>query len=387
MKVLLLTDYYPPDKIGGVGEIVKNLFAAYRRDGHDVTVLTSGKYRESERKEGIIRTSKSLIASALINNLVLLRIIAFNKVDCIHLHQSSTTLCLPLLYLLFKRKPFIINSLQVSYISEMREIRAIEIEGIRYDPNRHEKVEKFLYAPLHVILDFIGYVFSDVVTVVSHENKVELQKTFGRILNKPITVIFNGVDYGISKDRVHGTENTSEEVWIVYAGVFRMRKRIPVLLHAFKKAAGVNPNIRLMLVGGGRGYETTLKATVDMLGIGEKTVCKGVVSNAEAVDCLNKADIFCLLSSYEGMPIALLEAMAASQPSLVSNVCGMKDIIEHRVNGFSVEVDDIESIAKAMVLLAENPELRFAIGENARKWVIKEHDWNSIAGSYLKMCR
>jgi hypothetical protein len=133
MNILLLTDYYPPDKIGGVGEIARQLAVAYRGMGHTVTVLTTGRARGDEAAAGIVRSTPGLVRGVFLNNLVAWRLLRRERIDFVHLHQSGTTLFLiPARWLACR--PVVASSLQVSYISEAREIRTISVGGVRVRP-------------------------------------------------------------------------------------------------------------------------------------------------------------------------------------------------------------------------------------------------------------
>ena len=56
MNILIMTDYFPPQRVGGVGEVAKALASGYRRLGHDVFVLTTGKRGISEDRMAIVRS-------------------------------------------------------------------------------------------------------------------------------------------------------------------------------------------------------------------------------------------------------------------------------------------------------------------------------------------
>ena len=77
---------------------------------------------------------------------------------------------------------------------------------------------------------------------------------------------------------------------------------------------------------------------------------------------LNAMDIFLLPSLYEGLPLALLEAMSAGLPCVVSEVDGTRDAIDQSVSGFRCTVDDVRSWLDALTPLIDSPELRSRIG-------------------------
>lgn len=387
MNILLLTDYYPPDKLGGVGEIARNLKAAYERAGHNVVVVTTGQKRDEELSHGIIRSSSNLMLGVFLSNFAVYRLLNRQRIHAIHMHQSSTTLFL-FLRLLRRSWPKIVNSFQVSYVTEMREIRKVRVDDFVHRPRLREYVEKFLYAPVHIVLDVIGYAFADTVTAVSKENRDELLRTYGRISRKSITVVPNGVDttrFGAETEFKSNelSSQLADKVVFSYIGVFRTRKRVFNLLYALQQVIQKHPSAVLLVVGGGRGYEDELFCLVEELGLREHVISIGNVPNEEVPFYLSLTDVFCLPSSYEGMPIAILEAMSMSKAVLATDGYGMRDLIVDGQTGRLVQVDDVNGLSRAMVELAGNVSLRIQLGANAKKAVHAHYNWDEIAETYL----
>ncbi len=73
---------------------------------------------------------------------------------------------------------------------------------------------------------------------------------------------------------------------------------------------------------------------------------------------LSEADVFILTSRMEGLPITLLEAMAAGTPAIVSSVGGMPEVIHLAGNGLTVDVDDVGEYTRKVRFLLENVDLR-----------------------------
>lgn len=390
MNILIITDYYPPDKLGGVGEIAKNLKRAYESCGHRTTVLTTGEKRKTESSQGVIRSNKQLIPGVFWNNIIALRMIMKGEVDVIHLHQSVTTLfllCKPF----FRRFLFVINSFQVSYFSEFQEVRSVTLEGRTFRPRFNEYVEKFLFAPVHIVLDFIGYVLSDIVTVVSNPGRDEFSNTYGKVCRKSVQVIPNGVnplEFNLS-DALEAYPNLQEKisgkVVLTYIGVFRVRKRVFNLLYALREVLKQHTQVVLLLVGGGRGYEMQIRDLAEELGVEDHVVFVGKVPNEHIPQLLKLTDVFCLLSAYEGMPVAILEAMSMGKAVLSSEVSGAKDLIQNGENGILTPVDDIQAIAQALEGLVSNRDCRQRLGNQARKDIVKKYSWNVIAKKYLDL--
>ncbi len=388
MNIIILTDYYPPDKLGGVGEIARNLKIAYENLGHKAIVITTGKRQQSEIEEGVIRTADRLVVGVFLGNLAVLSQMKRQSVDLIHIHQSATTLFLFSRW--FKRSlPKVISSFQVSFFSEARHIRRVRIGGKLFKPRLREYIEKFFYAPVHIVLDGVGYAFSDTITAVSEDNLRELTGTYGRLFPKPTEIVPNGVDtkrYDASSQTAPHklAVDCAGHVIFSYVGVYRNRKRVFNLLHAFSNIWRIKP-CKLLLIGGGRGYEQAVRDYIRELEIAEHVIEVGEVPNEEVPGLLALTDIFCLCSAYEGMPVALLEAMCMGKVVLTTEAFGMRELVEHGKSGWLVQVDDLEELQDAMSLLLENDRLRKDLGQAAQFRAREHFGWDRIARRYLAL--
>ena len=385
MTILILADYYPPDRIGGVGTIARGLAEAYRALGHRVIVLTTGASRD---EAGVIRGSRRLGWGVVTNNVRALRVIHREGVKLVHLHQSGTTLFL-LARRFVRNFPLVLSSLQVSYLSEAREIRPIDVGGRRVEPGFGELVERYLLAPAHVLLDFIGFALSDAITTVSRDNKAELERTYGRLARREIVVVPNGVPPATSEDTGFRDPALEEKlrgrIVLAHIGVFRARKRVTNLMLAFAEIAERCPDATLLLVGGGRGYEEPLRALADELRLAHRVILTGSVPPDRVGYYFSLVDVFCLLSSYEGMPMAVLEAMQLGKAVVATDGYGMRDLLGEAGAGILVPVDDIPETARVLEALVRDPARRRALGDAARARVRSRFTWNRIAREYLDL--
>ena len=93
---------------------------------------------------------------------------------------------------------------------------------------------------------------------------------------------------------------------------------------------------------------------------------RGWIAGAEKEAWMRQTNVFILPSRNEGLPMAMLEAMAWGKALIVSPVGGIPEYVTDGVEGFLVPPDDIDAIADAIRKLAENPELRMQMGMAAR---------------------
>lgn len=152
-----------------------------------------------------------------------------------------------------------------------------------------------------------------------------------------------------------------EDFLVVTVANFREKKDYPTLLRA-AAASKPCPNIRFVAIGQGP-LEPDMRALHRELGLGERFRFLGYHPDPAAV--VAGADAFTLASLHEGLPIALLEAMALGVPPVVTSVGGIPEVVTDGVDGSLVEPGDPAALAAKYRELAADPPLRRRIGEAA----------------------
>jgi len=153
-----------------------------------------------------------------------------------------------------------------------------------------------------------------------------------------------------------------QDAVVTCVGEFTSTKNHAFLLTAWRRIAREEPRAHLLLIGDGRLREAM-----------EREVNKEGLSNVhflgfrrDVPQLLQVTDIFVLPSRREGLPRSIMEAMAAGKPVVATNVRGSRDLVEHGVTGFLVELGDVEGLAQALVQLIRDPKLRQKMGEAGR---------------------
>jgi len=151
---------------------------------------------------------------------------------------------------------------------------------------------------------------------------------------------------------------------LLYLSRVEIAKGVFELLDAFKILKSRNPAYTLTIGGDGPDLEA-LKAYAKQLELTEVHF-PGFLKGQAKVDCYRQGSVFCFLSYTEGMPNAVLEALAMGLPVVSSDAGGLKDILRDRENGFIVLPDnnapakkkfDPQAVANAIEKLVETPEL------------------------------
>ncbi|MES2757508.1 MAG: glycosyltransferase family 4 protein [Pseudomonadota bacterium] len=151
---------------------------------------------------------------------------------------------------------------------------------------------------------------------------------------------------------------------ILFLGRADAGKGVHELLAAVAALAPAFP--RLHLVIGGVGELDALRCRADELGIGERVSLPGWLDAGARSRELTSAQIFCLPSHAEGLPMAMLEAMAAAKAVVASTVGGIPEAIADRANGLLVAPGDVAALTAALRELLADGALREQLGDNAR---------------------
>lgn len=182
------------------------------------------------------------------------------------------------------------------------------------------------------------------------------------------TVINNGIDQRkFSPDRSY--KNIREElniasnaVLVLFVARFTHQKQPLLLIEAFKKAVGDYPQLHLLMIGDGdlRKEAVELANKMDM-----NNSITFQSFRQDVPDLLAAADIFVLPSLWEGLPIALLEAMAMKKAVIATDVDGTKEVISHEENGYLIESGNADMLATALIKLGKDYDLRKKFEQNA----------------------
>lgn len=159
----------------------------------------------------------------------------------------------------------------------------------------------------------------------------------------------------------------------LFLGWVERAKGILDLIRAVRRERARLGKARFVVCGRG-GAWSEAQALCQELGVGDQFVFKGWVHGEEKRTLLTSSDALVLPSYAEGMPNAVLEAMAAGLAVVASRVGAIPDLVEDGRSGLLVDAGDVEALGRALVRLAEDPPLRAELGQAARDKVLRDHD-------------
>jgi glycosyltransferase involved in cell wall biosynthesis len=193
---------------------------------------------------------------------------------------------------------------------------------------------------------------------------------FPLIRSKSIETIINGIrligDTSITRDEKRRELGLSPEDFVIgTVGRLFPEKNIEMQLEMAGKLVPLIPTLKLVVVSKKYDYIQKLESIVEQLGISRHVIFTGL--RRDIPEILATFDIFIMTSFSEGTSIALLEAMSAGLPLLVSDVGGNRDIIKHNSNGLLFEVHDFNAFCCYIQDLHRDANLRYRLAENAKE--------------------
>lgn len=144
-------------------------------------------------------------------------------------------------------------------------------------------------------------------------------------------------------------------------------KRFEILLQGVRRLAGRIPRLALLLVGGG-GEEARIRRLVSETGLQDRVIFTGFLGSPARV--YGMLDLYVATSLKEGLPLAPLEAMAASLAVVATDVPGHRDVVVRGRTGLLVPPEDSAALAEAITSLAADPDRRRRMGEAGRERVL-----------------
>jgi glycosyltransferase involved in cell wall biosynthesis len=161
-------------------------------------------------------------------------------------------------------------------------------------------------------------------------------------------------------------------------------KGLNLFLKAAREVLNTRPETEFLIVGEGP-QRPMLESQACELGIAHAVVFTGVLDDMP--DVYASMDIFVLPSLNEGLPLALLEAMAAGKPVVATRVGGVPGLVISERTGLLVETQNVTALRDSMLRLIDDPQLRHELGEAGQRLVAERFSAEKMAGNYLRMYR
>ncbi len=371
MHVALLTEKYPPD-VGGVAVSAARLAGGLGQHGHSVHVfvldtgLHPGERQSHEgptlrvdrlgalprRDDSLARWFDDILGAHHRRPFDLFHGFFLNQAGFVAVYAAHCV-----------QRPAVVSA------------RGNDLDRAVFDP---AKAAHILYAVQHA---------DDITANARHlVNKAQVLAP-----GRPVTLIPNGVDANLFSpaspdDALRAALAIPAGPVIGFVGEARAKKGLASLLLAFEALVRTHP-VTLLLAGGVRHGDDAALLTVFQKQHPDLPlrVIPHTAEQSHLPPIYNLLDVVVLPSHAEGLPNALLEAMACARPVVATPAGGIGDVLRHHQNGLLVPRDDTAALVAALQHLLDNPSERTRLGTHARATVLRDYTIEREIDSYLTL--
>jgi glycosyltransferase involved in cell wall biosynthesis len=238
---------------------------------------------------------------------------------------------------------------------------------------------------------------ADKIIVVTSRLKEILQEDDG-VPSDKITVIQNGANIDlfkpmdVTKAREELGLNQSHK-YVCFVGAFRAWEGIENIVKSTPLVLQKCPEARFLIVGDGPMKQELINLA-EQVGVSDKVIFTGMVPYQEVPLYINASDV-CVFPAAKnfrndrtgGSPLKLHEYMACGKPVVVGNITGVSEHIMDTDSGFVVDPTNAIEMARAIIALLENEQLRKEMGERGRKVTIEKYSWMKVAEQVAEVCQ
>lgn len=356
MKILHLTKKYP-NAIGGDATVVCNLEKLHSID-HEIYILTHNcpeingenvfKFGLQDRSSNLDRMTFRRILSLIILIFWGLKNLRGLRPDIIHSHSADL-------------------GFFISVPARFYKIPLVNTcHGISFPYSQYSLLKRFMEK---FFLRNAG--FKRIIAI--DKNSLRLLEGAGF----DAMYIPNGVEVEKFDKKIV----TGEKIRFLFVGRLESQKGLNYLIEAVDL---LKDDFEVLIVGEG-SQRKELEEIVNDLGIGEVVMFLGQKDGAELIDAYLSSDVFVLPSIWEGLPLSLLEAMAAGLPAIVTDVGGIPYLCIDNENALLINPKKPDELAEAMERLIDDGELRNRLGENSRALIKNKFSWKRTAADTLKV--
>jgi glycosyltransferase involved in cell wall biosynthesis len=216
----------------------------------------------------------------------------------------------------------------------------------------------------------------DLIAVLA---SAELEAYANFVPDQDVVALPNGIDCGPYAHIPTVLTRPGDPLRLIYIGRLAREKGLYEALQAMRLALELGVDARLTVAGAGP-EEPRLRRYAAALGIAQRATFVGPVFGSDKANLLAGADVMLLPSYAEGLPYALLEAMAAGVPVLATPVGAIPDVVSHGTHGYLVPVRDGRSLAEALALMSGEREKLSWMSRACRRRVRAAYSIERLAG-------
>lgn len=370
MKILIASDLHYPT-INGVATFSRNLARGLAEHGHEVLVIapsqTGKRYKEVDGNYVIARTVS--VPFPFYQNF-----------------RISLNPAREVKKIIDDFDPDVIHIQMLMWIGQAA-MKYGNKYGIPIVSTNHAMPENLMdnlrllapvSRPINYILKAYGARFHSKADYITMPTQSAIEMFNVGKITTPMEAVSNGIDLsrftpGEAPAELYRRFGLPQDQPILaYVGRLDAEKHLPILLRAFIRVQSVMPHVHLLIVGDGT-ERPLLESLANELGIAHQVTFTGRVSDEDLVALHKVGTVFCMPSPAELQSIATLEAMASGKPVVAVDAGALRELCQHERNGYLVEQDDDEAIARSVLHILENPTVQQAMSEESLA-IARTHD-------------
>ncbi|MDD5070155.1 MAG: glycosyltransferase family 4 protein [Candidatus Omnitrophica bacterium] len=356
-KIIFITSSYLP-VIGGLQNFLSQLVGEFQKNGSEVRVITHKYPRLLKSQEAVLgaRTFRCLFfdpANFKFNFrsfLVNLGVLILSPINFFRFYRWVKDFNPEIINYHFVGSPtfFILILLKIKKIKLITSLHGDDVRTLAY----RSKMSMLLFKKI--------IKKSNVITVNSKNTLKDLKKII--TLTGKEKIIYNGINL----EQLRTQESFSApRKYIFSLGRFVKKKGFNILIESFLKVIEKRDDVDLILAGDGPERNDLEALAKESKALGRITFL-GWVGQTKAIEYLKGCEIFVLPSFYEPFGLVLLEAMFCQKPIIATKSGGPQELIVNNENGLLIEIDDKNSLIKAIFELLDNRELKDKIIANLK---------------------
>ena len=200
----------------------------------------------------------------------------------------------------------------------------------------------------------------------------------------PSSVVYSGMETGAFANSVRESELRKQlgipetaKVIVTVARLFQ-QKGYEYVIPAAEKVLSSRPDAHFLFIGDGPMYDQ-LHADLRAKGIADNFHFAGLIPPGEVCRYLAQADMLWHLSLHEGLPRAVVQALASGIPAIGFALDGTPEVIFDGETGYLTAAEDVDAVAEKALLLLNDPDRAAAMGATGKKMVLEKFDWRRMS--------
>ena len=232
------------------------------------------------------------------------------------------------------------------------------------------KLKKFLYVAIEKVLR----TKNTIILATSNSEKNQAIQVVGYEKKKVFT-LKNAIDKRSIGEDKNLEKTLKSKTYICTVGRPSFQKNLEMMIGAFEIVSKNNNKVHLFIIGAGE-YSPRKAKIVNMINkknLNTRVTILPWVSRKEVQTYIKNAKLYVSSSRYEGMPYSVIESMALSIPSVLTNTDGNRDLVIDKISGYLVEIGDYVEMANKIMNLLNKSELRKKLAFEANKLFMQNH--------------